>query len=366
MKMNSTTHHLSDVENAIYDLRRGSTVIVNDSDRCFAVMSVELLTQDRLDTFYSLGHGNIKLIVTSNRLQALGLGIYPQAVYAVEHPDRLNLELISLVTNPLASASTQFNLTQELQNLAIHEADFLLQSCLILSKLSRLLPALAVVEMPRNVEMPCVSPDSIQSYASNAANALTLVSEARVPLESLDDAKVLAFRPRFGGVEHLAIVIGQIDVQSPVLIRLHSECFTGDLLGSLRCDCGSQLRGAIDVMAKNGSGILLYLAQEGRGIGLVNKLRAYKLQDGGHDTVDANLQLGFDADERNYAPAVAILKLLGVTKVKLMTNNPTKVKALSEWGIEVTERVPHAYPPNPHNADYLKTKVLKSGHLISI
>ena len=119
-------------------------------------------------------------------------------------------------------------------------------------------------------------------------------------------------------------------------------------------------------MSKNGSGILLYLAQEGRGIGLVNKLRAYQLQDVGHDTVDANLQLGFDSDERNYSPAVAMLRLLGVSRVKLMTNNPSKVKALSAWGVEVTERVAHAYPANPHNKQYLQTKVEKSGHIISI
>jgi GTP cyclohydrolase II len=364
--MNSKNHNLIDVDNAIYDLRRGASVVVDDLKKSFAVVSVELLTQERLDAFAIAGNGNVQLILTGNRLQALGLDISPQLAYSVVCPGGFNVELISLLSNPLTSAKSQKALQEHLQNLAITQADHLAQSCLSLSKLARLLPAVVLIDMSNDVAVTCVSPDSINAYASNAASALTLVSEARVPLDSAEHAKVLAFRPQYGGIEHLAIVIGDIDVNLPVLIRLHSECFTGDLLGSLRCDCGSQLRGAIDVMAKNGSGILLYLAQEGRGIGLVNKLRAYQLQDVGHDTVDANLQLGFDSDERNYAPAVAMLQLLGVSQVKLMTNNPTKVAALTSWGVDVTERVPHAYPANPHNEHYLKTKVEKSGHLISI
>lgn len=364
--MNSKNHNLVDVDNAIYDLRRGATVFVEDQNQCFAVISVELLTQERLDALSISGNVNVQLIVTGNRLEALGLDVSNQHIYSVVHSDHLNAELITLLTNPLTSATSPLAFKEQLRHLKITQADHFGQSCLALAKLARLLPSVVLVKLPKPDALPCVSPDSIHAYASNAASALTLVSEARVPLESVEQAKVLAFRPQHGGIEHLAIVIGDIDVNLPVLIRLHSECFTGDLLGSLRCDCGSQLRGAIDVMAKNGSGILFYLAQEGRGIGLVNKLRAYQLQDIGHDTVDANLQLGFDSDERNYSPAVAMLKLLGVSKVKLMTNNPTKVDALSSWGVEVTERVPHAYPTNPHNEHYLLTKVKKSGHLISI
>ena len=190
------------------------------------------------------------------------------------------------------------------------------------------------------------------------------MSQARVPLEDAENARIVAFRPRDGGVEHLAIVIGEPDLSQPVLIRLHSECFTGDLLGSLRCDCGSQLRGAIAEIAQTGSGILLYLAQEGRGIGLINKLRAYQLQDAGLDTVEANLHIGFDMDERVYLPAAQMLKLLGISRVKLMTNNPLKMSALERFGIEMTERVPHIFPSNLHNQGYLKTKAAKSGHLL--
>ena len=151
-----------------------------------------------------------------------------------------------------------------------------------------------------------------------------------------------------------------------MLARIHSECFTGDLLGSLKCDCGDQLRGAVKAIAEAGGGVLLYLAQEGRGIGLMNKLRAYRLQDEGFDTMEANRRLGFAEDERLYDIAARMLQLLGYSKVRLMTNNPDKLRALERAGIEVTERVPHRFPDNIHNRDYLRVKAEKGGHLLSV
>ncbi|HKS88585.1 MAG TPA: GTP cyclohydrolase II, partial [Stellaceae bacterium] len=197
-----------------------------------------------------------------------------------------------------------------------------------------------------------------------AAAGLTRVAEARVPLADAEDARLVAFRPGDGGSEHLAILIGAPDPEAPVLVRLHSSCFTGDVLSSLRCDCGEQLRGAIAAIAEAGGGALLYLAQEGRGIGLVNKLRAYQLQDAGFDTLDANEQLGFDADERVYLPAAEMLRQLGFRTVRLLTNNPDKVAALERYGIRVVERVPHVFPANGHNERYLRTKATRSGHLL--
>jgi GTP cyclohydrolase II len=174
-------------------------------------------------------------------------------------------------------------------------------------------------------------------------------------------AEIVAFRtPEMPG-EHVALIIGSPNGKPP-LVRLHSECLTGDMLGSLKCDCGPQLQAAIKAIADNGWGMLLYLRQEGRGIGLINKLRAYALQDQGFDTVDANTRLGFAVDARNFAVAAQMLRLLGQKSVRLLTNNPNKVASLQAAGIEVVERVPHKLPPNPHNERYLATKRDRTGH----
>ena len=165
-------------------------------------------------------------------------------------------------------------------------------------------------------------------------------------------------------LEHLAIIIGAPEAESAPLVRLHSECFTGDLLDSLRCDCGAQLRGAIHRMAEAGAGVLLYLAQEGRGIGLASKLRAYALQDRGLDTLDANRALGWEADERSFRIAATMLESLGIRRVRLMTNNPEKLRALAACGIEIAGREPHAFAPNGVNDSYLATKARRFGHLL--
>jgi GTP cyclohydrolase II len=194
------------------------------------------------------------------------------------------------------------------------------------------------------------------------------VAEAAVPLHDAPDARILAFRAADGGIEHLAILVGAPEAVQEAggapLVRLHSECFTGDLLGSLRCDCGPQLRGAIARMAREGAGVLLYLAQEGRGIGLVNKLRAYALQDAGLDTLDANRALGWGADERSFLVAAAMLEQIGIGRVRLLTNNPAKVAALAACGVAVVAREPHAFAPNGVNDAYLRTKARRFGHLL--
>ena len=193
---------------------------------------------------------------------------------------------------------------------------------------------------------------------------LRQIVSADVPLNNAPDSRVVAFRSHGSAIEHLAIVIGRPETTDAPLVRIHSECFTGDLLGSMRCDCGEQLRGAIRRMAEDGSGVLLYLAQEGRGIGLVNKLRAYGLQDRGLDTMDANRALGWGADERNFLIGATMLRIMGINRVRLLTNNPEKVDAMTACGIEVTGREPHLFAPNGVNDEYLATKAARFGHML--
>ena len=246
-------------------------------------------------------------------------------------------------------------------------------AALALCKLARLIPAVLLTRAPagpaRDVtdwanrhDLLVVQADDVWAHENDSALTLRAVTSAQVPLAAAENTRLVAFRPTDGGVEHVAIIVGDPDRSQSVLTRLHSACFTGDLLESLRCDCGQQLRGAITVMAEQGSGVLIYLAQEGRGIGLINKLRAYRLQDQGFDTVDANERLGFEADERIFLPAAQMLRALGYDRVRLLTNNPEKVEGLELHGITVAERVPHAFPPSNHNERYLRTKAVRRGH----
>jgi GTP cyclohydrolase II len=232
------------------------------------------------------------------------------------------------------------------------------RTALALARFAGLLPALWTLEP--QLGATAVSVEEILRESS--APGVTLVARARLPLDGLPDTQIVAFRGSDDGQEHVALVIGAFGGQPP-LVRLHSECLTGDVFGSLKCDCGPQLKEALRIIGAAGGGVLLYLRQEGRGIGLANKLRAYALQDRGLDTVDANRRLGFADDERDYAHAAAMLRALGIDRVRLLTNNPAKVRGLELAGIAVAERVAHHMPANPHNADYLATKRKKSGHL---
>jgi GTP cyclohydrolase II len=247
----------------------------------------------------------------------------------------------------------------------------LAQPALILAKLGRLLPAVLAAPVRPDVAtdlarlgLLSVPAADLVAYPMAAAAGLRQIASARVPLENAANSRVIAFRTEGSAIEHLAIEVGRPETVDAPLVRIHSECFTGDLLGSLRCDCGAQLRGAIARMAEEGAGVLLYLAQEGRNIGLVNKLRAYTLQDRGLDTLDANRALGWGADERNFLIAATMLEALGVRRIRLLTNNPDKLAALAACGIEVVGREAHAYAPNGVNDHYLATKAERFGHLL--
>ncbi|WP_338056344.1 GTP cyclohydrolase II [Sphingomonas ginkgonis] len=231
-------------------------------------------------------------------------------------------------------------------------------AALLLCRLAGVLPAIWLVD----AEVPVrVTPAEVVSAARRGR--AEIVARARLPIAGLDQTQMVAFRAPDDGSEHVALMVGAPGGRPP-LVRLHSECLTGDVFGSLKCDCGPQLHEALRLIAADGGGILLYLRQEGRGIGLANKLRAYALQDRGLDTVEANRRLGFPDDARDYALAAAMLRTLGFDRVRLLTNNPNKLAGLAAEGIEVVERVAHHLPANPHNADYLATKRKKSGHLV--
>jgi GTP cyclohydrolase II len=229
-------------------------------------------------------------------------------------------------------------------------------AALALARLAGLLPALWRVAADPAAR---IAPADIESMALGSAE---IVARATLPIDGVGEAQIVAFRDSATGEEHVALLIGAFGGDPP-LVRLHSECLTGDVFGSLKCDCGPQLREAIGLIAAQGGGILLYLRQEGRGIGLSNKLRAYQLQDRGLDTVDSNRRLGFADDERDFAIAGAMLRALGVDRIRLLTNNPAKVAGLSAAGVTVVERIAHHMPSNAHNAGYLSTKRERSGHL---
>ncbi len=244
-------------------------------------------------------------------------------------------------------------------------------AALTLAKLGRLLPAVVAVTIApgplSDLEARGVismAAADILAYPAGETTGLQRIAAAPVPLNGAPDSRVVAFRAEASAIEHLAILVGSPETAEAPLVRIHSECFTGDLLGSMRCDCGEQLRGAIQKMAEDGAGVLLYLAQEGRGIGLINKLRAYTLQDRGLDTLDANRVLGWGADERNFLVAALMLVDLGIKRVRLLTNNPDKLAALAACGVEVVGREAHAFAPNGVNDEYLNTKAARFGHML--
>ena len=239
------------------------------------------------------------------------------------------------------------------------------QAALELARIAGILPAFMVDPDNPGEAQPIEAGDLA---ALQSGHGLRIVPRARLPVAAALDAEIVAFRSTDDLREHVALVIGERRADRPPLVRLHSECLTGDVLGSLKCDCGPQLDGALAQMAQEaesgGWGVLLYLRQEGRGIGLVNKLRAYRLQDQGHDTVDANQRLGLPDEARDFHTAARMLALLDIADLRLLTNNPRKVAALEAQGLSVSERVPHAPGANPQNARYLATKRDRSGHLL--
>lgn len=358
------------VERAMAELRRGDPVVVTGSDgAALAALAAEMATDARIDKFRVLADGVPALALTAKRAGVLH--IPPMSSYGalVKLDDNMAAETLQALADPAQDLDHPMMGPFRPSDMAMGP---LHGAALQLAKYAQLLPAMLIARVTapdlsawaKSYDFLTVSGDEINDFSISAATRLVQVAAARVPLHDSEKTRIVAFRPENGSIEHIAIILGEPNQHEPVLARIHSECFTGDLVGSMKCDCGEQLRGAIREIARAGGGVLLYLAQEGRGIGLINKLRAYRLQDQGFDTMEANERLGFEADERVFLPAAEILKSLGFSAVRLMTNNPDKVAGLEACGITVTARVEHKFPSNTHNEFYLATKKKRSGHYL--
>jgi len=359
------------VHRAISDLRRGTPVLIVQQETALLVGAAETLGAAGLTDIAGAGLAVPVLLLAPVRAAAL----LRRPVTQAEDQPVVALRLPPAALDParlrgFADPTAESLLPAEAEQVAPPP---LATAALALAKLGRLLPALVVAPVAPGVaerlSLLTVPAEDILSYPISAASSLKRVAEARVPLEDAPEARIIAFRAADGGIEHLAILVGDPEASSAAgqapLARAHSECFTGDLLGSLRCDCGPQLRGAIKRMAEDpAGGVLLYLAQEGRGIGLVNKLRAYTLQDRGLDTLDANRALGYGADERNFLVGATMLREVGLTRVRLLTNNPDKISGLAACGIDVVGREAHQFDPNGVNDAYLDTKARRFGHML--
>ncbi len=351
------------------ELLHGRAIAVAAADPAAPLLlaaAVETLTEARLQAFLRWG-GAPRLLLTAERLHTL----QPLPVAGAR----------SLVL-PASSDDGTLAMLQRLAAVmpgrvdpavldGAQPATTTMDAALDLARRARLTPALLVCELPAGArdalqaaQVLRLSELDVRAAQAVPVPALRRVSDARVPIAAHDDCTLVLFREIDGAAEHVAVLFGPppVDPAQPVHVRLHSSCLTGDLLGSRRCDCGDQLHDAIEHLAQVG-GVLLYLAQEGRGIGLANKLRAYRLQDGGLDTLDADRHLGFRDDERDFGAAVAMLQLLHIMRIRLLTNNPDKIESLRRGGIEVVDRVPLVAPVNAHNARYLQTKRDRAGHL---
>ena len=318
-----------------------------------------------IETAFGEGIGADRLLISASRAATLKLASQreaaaPGAPVLLRGAEVFDLAAARAVADPSLDLATPLKGPFEALPLDWSEAA---AAALELARLGGILPAFMVA--PRGAGEPQrFDPGDVGAFADLAR--LSVATRASLPVEALEDAEIVAFRSPDDIREHAALVIGRRSAEHVPLVRLHSECLTGDVFGSLKCDCGPQLDGALGAIAAEaragGWGVLLYLRQEGRGIGLVNKLRAYRLQDQGFDTLDANTRLGLPEEARDFPVAARMLALLGIARVRLMTNNPAKVAAFEAAGVAIAERVPLAPPNGTHNRRYLATKRDRAGH----
>jgi GTP cyclohydrolase II len=363
----SAKERLRQVHRAASELRRGVPVVIG-GDKPLLVLAAETAGAEGLAELESIAAAHPSLILAPARASAVtrtAVSAGSDAVTVALPASLRRIEVYQALANPL---DRQPPVREKLRVVASPPGA---EAAISLAKIGRLLPAVLAAPITPDVATALagrgfilVGPGDVRAYPKDEVTGLKQIVSALVPLTDAADSRVVAFRSDGSAFEHLAIVIGRPETHEAPLVRIHSECFTGDLLGSMRCDCGEQLRGAIRRIAEAGAGVLLYLAQEGRGIGLVNKLRAYGLQDRGLDTMDANRALGWNSDERNFLLGATMLHILGIGRVRLLTNNPDKVAAIEACGISVAGREPHLFPANGINDEYLAAKAARFGHML--
>ncbi|MEM1274258.1 MAG: GTP cyclohydrolase II [Pseudomonadota bacterium] len=347
------------------DMRLGLPVVVSGEAGGMILLAAETVSPKRLAAMRALGDAP-QIALTAWRAETLKARVYDGDLARIALPGEADVGWVHSVADP--AQDLERPLKGPFRSIRNGSAE-LHRVALKLVKSAELLPAAICLEIADPSDL--ATQQNLTMLNAQAAeedlaqfHRLSPVSAARLPMAAAGNGRLRVFRPDNGGVEHYAIEIGRTNISTPVLTRLHSACFTGDVLGSLKCDCGPQLRHAMAAMSQSGSGVLLYLNQEGRGIGLANKMRAYALQDQGFDTVEANHRLGFADDERDFRLGAALLRELGVDRIRLMTNNPAKVEMMRASGIDVVERVPLIVGQTEENRAYMATKRAKSGHYL--
>lgn len=345
------------VERAIMEFRSARPVVIDGAQTSALVVGVENLDKAMCAEMEAVADGHAHLVLPAARLRRLGLDRETPGLVALPVVDRKRIETLALKVDGRIDAP-------------VRPAGSIDEEALELARLSLVLPVTIVVPLSAGTEIDPslvrVSGSAIRDYRRAKALDLSIVSRAPVPLEGAPTSEFVVFRGGEGLRDQVAIIVGRPDLSKPVTVRLHSACLTGDLFGSLKCDCGDQLRETVRFMAESEGGILLYLDQEGRGNGIANKIRAYKLQSQGYDTYDADEVLGFEADQRRFDFAAVMLKRLNVKAVRLMTNNPEKIRALGEAGLEVISDHRVLGRPTVENVSYLASKRDRAGHYIDL
>ncbi|HSJ74256.1 MAG TPA: bifunctional 3,4-dihydroxy-2-butanone-4-phosphate synthase/GTP cyclohydrolase II [Miltoncostaeaceae bacterium] len=402
--MTSSAARFATVADAIEEIRAGRMVVILDSEdrenEGDLVMAAQFATPEAINFMATHGRGLICLALTEERCDQLGLKpmvrrnetpnatAFTEAIEArhgittgISAPDRSRTIMVAIDPDSgpenLVKPGHVFPLRARPGG--VLERAGHTEAAVDLARLAGLIPAGVICEIAKDDGTMARVPDLVPYAAEHGLKLITIAqliehrrrterliergTAARLPTE-YGEWTAVGYRSIIDGKHHLALVKGEVDGAEDVLVRVHSECLTGDVFGSQRCDCGEQLKAAMRMIAEQGTGVLLYIAQEGRGIGLLNKLRAYELQDRGLDTVQANIELGFPPDLRDYGIGAQILVDLGLSSIRLLTNNPKKIVGLEGYGLSVVDRVPIEMEPNGDNADYLRVKRDKMGHIL--